>query len=138
MPCPYFEPHTVVAHPKHSNARLPLLDEYDGLCRAIPVVESVPAERRFTSCNQGYSRGCCEHFPAAEPRSALRYSVISYSAAVLQILCIEEQNYAPLRWHPAQYFPNTGRLEPEISDLCMRAQILAFCRSYLERFPPAS
>jgi len=138
MPCPYFEPQRVVAHPQHSKARLPLLDEYDGLCRAVPAVEQVPAERRFSCCNHGYSRGFCEHFPVIEARSAFRYTIVRHSADALEILCIEEQNYAPLRWHATQYFPETGRLEPEVADPCMRAQVLVLCRSYLERFPLAS
>ena len=135
MPCPYFEPQAVAEHPRHSSARLPLIDEYDGSCRAAPEPMPVPAERRFPCCNHGYSRGCCEHFPAAEVRSSFRYAVIAHSAAALEILCIEEQNYTPTRWHSTHYYPESGRLEPEVADACMHAQALAFCHSYLQRFP---
>jgi len=34
MACPYFEPQHVNASPEHAAARMPLIDEYDGLCRA--------------------------------------------------------------------------------------------------------
>jgi hypothetical protein len=138
MPCPYFEPHAVATIRQHSDARLPLLDEYDGVCRAGAELVSAPAERRFRCCNHGYSQGICEIFPATDARSCFRYTVIAHSAAGLEIVCIEEQNYAPLRWHCTQYSPATGRLEPEVADGCMRAQVLAFCRSYLQRFPSAS
>ena len=138
MPCPYFEPHTVAAGAQHSNVRLPLLDEYDGTCRAGSEAIAAPAERRFRCCNHGYSRGLCEIFPAADARSSFRYTVVRHSSSGLDIICIEEQNYAPLRWQPTQYCFATGRLEPEVGDACMRAQALAFCRSYLERFPSAA
>ena len=138
MPCPYFEPQAVATSPQHVNARLPLIDEYDGLCRAGLEPAPAPAERRFRCCNHGNSRGLCEIFPAADARSCFRYTVVRQSAAGLEIICIEEQNYAPLRWHPTEYCLATGRLEPEVPDACMRAQALAFCRSYLERFPSAS
>jgi hypothetical protein len=135
MPCPYFEPQRIADHPQHSNARLPLIDEYDGSCRAMPEPLAVPADHRFGRCNHGYSRGCCQYFPAAEARSSFRYTVLKQSAAALDLLCIEEQNYAPVRWHATQYLAESGRLEPELADACMRAQALAFCRSYVERFP---
>lgn len=138
MPCPFFEPQTVAIAPQHSRARLPLIDEYDGLCRAAAEPFGVPLQHRFPRCNHGYSRRACEHFPAAEARSSFRYTVLRQSAASLEILCIEEQDYAPVRWHSTQYTQATGSLEPELADSWMRAQALAFCRSYLEHFPFAS
>ena len=137
MPCPFFEPRALATAPEHRSARLPLFDEYDGDCRSASEAFPVPPPQRFRYCNHGYSRHSCEHFPAAETRSSFRYAVIRHSSAALEIVCIEEQDYAPLRWHPAQYSPATGQFEPELADLCMRAQALAFCRSYLERFPSA-
>lgn len=135
MPCLYFEPQRIADHPRHSNARLPLIDEYDGCCRAAPEPIAVPAERRFGCCNHGYSRGCCQYFPAAETRSSFRYTVLREAGGVLDLLCIEEQNYAPVRWHPTQYVAATDQLQPELADACMRAQALAFCRSFIGRFP---
>lgn len=125
----------MAAAPKHASARLPLIDEYDGLCRAQPEPVAAPTELRFRCCNHGYSQGLCEILPVAGARSCFRYTVLAHSSAGLEIICIEEQNYAPLRWHPTQYRLATGGLEPDLADHCMRAQALAFCRSYLERFP---
>lgn len=137
MPCPFFEPHALATAPEYRRARLPLLDEYDGACRSASEAFPVPPQHRFRCCNHGYSRLSCGHFPAAETRSSFRYAVIRHSSAALEIVCIEEQDYAPLRWLSTHYRFATGCLEPEVADGCMRAQALAFCHSYLERFPSA-
>ena len=135
MPCPFFEPERISLDPSHPTARVPLLDEYEGACHAGEAALPAPDALRFRCCNQGYCRGICEHFPAREVRSSLRYDVMRQTATVLDVLCIEEQSYAPLRWRPVQYFVETGQLQPEITDVCLRAQLLAFCRSYLARWP---
>ena len=134
MPCPYFEPQQATHQPQHASARLPLLDEYDGLCHATEEAAAVPGDVRFRCCNHGYSRGFCQRLPALENLSGLRYSILRRTDALLEVLCIEEQDYAPLRWHSIQYFFEGGRIEPEPLNLCIRAQVLAFCRSYLKRF----
>jgi hypothetical protein len=134
MPCPYFEPQRVATDPQYASARVPLLDEYDGLCHAVGEPLAVPSALRFQCCNHGYSRGCCGRFPESEARSGLRYNVVRRTAGALEILCVEEQHYAPLRWHSVQYFFEDERIEPELADLCTRAQVVAFCRSYLKRF----
>ncbi|MGH9618277.1 MAG: hypothetical protein ACRD45_01015, partial [Bryobacteraceae bacterium] len=94
---------------------------------------AVPEALRFR-CNLGYSRGLCHRFPDGERRSCLRYHVNGRTASTLHVLCIEEQNYAPSRWYQVQYPIAGDRLEPEIEDVCVRAQVLTFCRTYLERF----
>jgi len=134
MPCPYFAPHHIVAQPQNANARLPLIDEYDGLCRAASEPIDAPVELRFRCCNHGYSRGCCERFPSGDARSSLRYDVVRKTQNMLELVCIEEQNYAPLRWRTIQYFLASERVEPELEDACTQAQAIAFCRSYLKRF----
>lgn len=112
-----------------------MLQEFDGFCRAIAEPFAAPAEHRFTCCNHGYSRGRCQHFPSADLRSAFRYTVLRRSPAALEIICIEEQEYAPMHWHTARYLLENESLEPELPDSCMHAQALAFCRSFLEKFP---
>jgi len=135
MPCPYFEPQRIAAAPQSSRARLPLIHEYDGLCCAHSEAFAAPSQMRFRYCNHGYSKGSCPNFPATDTRSAFRYASIRETSKTIELLCIEEQDYAPLRWHSVCYFFEEERLEPEIADACMRAQILAFCRSYLQRLP---
>jgi hypothetical protein len=53
---------------------------------------------------------------------------------LLRIVCIEEQDYAPVQWLELTYAIAADRIEPEIGDACIRAQALAFCRAYLLRF----
>lgn len=133
MPCPYFEPrHTVSS--QYPNARLPLLSEHDGLCHAGREVVEAPEAMRFRYCNHGYSRGACEHFPASETRSCLRYQVTSRSGTEFEITIIEEQEYAPAAWRVVKYSADQERLDPEIHDCCMRAQVVAFCRVYRANF----
>ncbi|MGI9073230.1 MAG: hypothetical protein ACR2JB_18395 [Bryobacteraceae bacterium] len=134
MPCPYFEPHNIAAQQQNGNARLPLIDEYDGLCRAASEPIEAPVELRFRYCNHGYSKGSCERFPSSEVRSSLRYHVVGRTESALEFICIEEQNYAPLAWHRVQYFFAGERLQPELADACIQAQAIAFCQSYLKRF----
>lgn len=133
MPCPFFEPRRLAGNPRHPGARLPLFDEYEGFCQAGTAPVIAPEAVRFEHCNRGYSRGCCDRFPPGELRSGLRYDIVERSAAALLVLCIEEQDYTPLRWHSVRYFLEGERLEPEPPDGCVRAQLLAFCRGYLRR-----
>ena len=135
MACPYFEPQHVNASPEYAAARMPLIDEYDGLCRAEAAPFPVPGQLRFRCCNHGNSRRTCAHFPADEMRSALRYEIVGRTASALDLLLVEERDYAPHAWQTIRYFVAGELLEPEIADVAKRAQIRAFCRSFLEHFP---
>jgi len=135
MPCPYFEPQQVVAEPTHLNARLPLIDEFDGLCRAASEPLPVPQASRLRLCNHGNARGQCAQFPADEKRTSIRFDVLRRSASNLEILYVEESLYAPLAWRPLTFLIGSERLDPDPQDACQRAQLLAFCRSYLRRYP---
>ena len=134
MPCPFFEPVRVVSRPEFPGARLPLLEEHEGICHARQEPFAAPAELRFRCCNHGYSRDRCEHFPAAEIRSAIRFDVLQQDAEEIEILCVEERDYAPLRWQKLRYRVAAGVIEPELPDACARAQARAFCQSLLRRF----
>ena len=133
MPCPYFEPRHIVSS-QYSNARLPLLQEHAGLCRAGKEPLEAPPAMRFRYCNHGYSRGICEHFPGTETRSCLRYQLTRFTGTEFEIEIIEEQDYAPAAWRAVKYSVGEDRLDPEIQDCCIRAQVVAFCRAYLGRF----
>ncbi len=135
MPCPYFEPLTPVVHVTHPNARLPLLDEYDGLCHADAAGLPPPPDARFRCCNHGYSRGVCERLPDdREMRSAMRYNVVAHTAAILEVLCVEELNHSPGRYFTLTYDVSACALHTAAIDPVTRAQVAAFCRSYLKRF----
>lgn len=117
------------------NARLPLIDEFDGLCRALSDPMPVPAEARLRLCNHGNVRGQCAHFPLQEQRSCFRFEVVHRSTDRLDVLLIEESLYTPLAWHRLAFLIATEQLEPDPPDACQRAQLLAFCRSYLRQYP---
>ncbi len=134
MPCPFFEPFRIAAVPSHAEARLPLIDEYDGVCHALEPSTPAPAHLRFRCCNHGYSRGECTHLPAHQPFTALRYHVTQRTAEVLELLCIEEVEHRPGRLVRFTYLVAAASLEPADGDVCLRAQAAAFCRSYLQHF----
>jgi hypothetical protein len=135
MPCPYFEPRQPLPQPTNANARLPLIDEFEGVCRASSETHPIPAGARLWLCNHGNVRGLCADFPAQEQRSAFRFEVLRRSASQLDVLLIEEAHYAPLAWHRLTFTVNPEQLEPDPADPCQRAQVLSFCRSYLRRYP---
>ncbi len=135
MPCPYFEPQRIVREATHRNARLPLIDEFDGVCRAGSEPLPVEAFARLRLCNHGNAYGQCGQFPAADKRSSFRFDVLRRSAAHLEVLFVEESLYAPVSWRPLTFMIDSGRLDPDPTDACQRAQLLAFCHSYLRRYP---
>jgi hypothetical protein len=134
MPCPFFEPREVAADAHYPKARLPLLEEYDGFCHAADEIRRPPRELRFACCNHGYSRGSCPHFPTSENRSALRFDVLVSNPDLIELLLVSESEHFPINWARYRYCVAAGTLEPEPADICTRAQIMAFCRSYLRRF----
>jgi hypothetical protein len=124
-----------VAPPTLPNARLPLIDEYDGLCRARGECLPVDPATRLRLCNHGNARGACTHFPAKEQRSSFRFEVLRRSIAHLDVLFIEEAFYAPLAWRRLEFLIDGEQLDPNPADPCERAQMMAFCRSYLQHHP---
>ncbi|MDQ2843456.1 MAG: hypothetical protein M3Y72_20925 [Acidobacteriota bacterium] len=133
MPCPFFEPRSVASEPRDAHSRVPLLDEYEGVCHAKGEPFRAPDEFR-SFCNHGYSREKCVHFPSEDSRSCVRFDIVGTSRGELQLLCLEEHDYTPLRWQVVRCLIGSKTIEPELNDLCMRAQVLAFCRSYWRRF----
>ena len=131
MPCPYFEPRANTLSRTLPNARLPLIGEYGGLCHAGEQPVAAPADLVFRCCNQGHARENCGHFPPNEIRVTLRYSITRKTPAMLELLCIEEVEFAPVKWYPLRYFIETGVVEPESAGVRVRAQAAAFCRSYI-------
>jgi hypothetical protein len=118
----------------HQNARLPLIDEFDGVCRALAEPAPVPTAARLQLCNHGNVRGECAHFPAQDSRSAIRFNVVSRSSTGLDVLMIEESFYGPSAWRRVAFQIASQDFYPELRDRCQRAQLLAFCRSYLARY----
>jgi hypothetical protein len=133
MPCRYFEPQQLVPVPFHPNARLPLIEEYDGLCHAGTEPLQTPVESRFAACNHGNRDHPCGRFPVDRERAVLRLTVAKEDAEALEILAIEEANYRPVRWQSVRFLLRSEELVPDLVEICQRAQLLAFCRSYLKK-----
>lgn len=135
MPCPYFAPASPVPQLESTGGRLPLIDAFFGDCHATEIPSPAPAGILIPCCNHGYSRAECPNFPAADDRSALRYSVVRRSPEFLDLVVIVERGYTPVTWQAVRYFIESGLLEPACPDICTQAQALAFSKAYLGRFP---
>jgi len=135
MPCPFFEPLRIVASTELRNARLPLIEEYAGRCLNLP---DAAAEACGYHCNHGYARGACEHFPAGGRNGANRYSLLSCNREQLNLLLINEEDYAPGATRMLHYSIGANELLEHDLDPATAAQAAAFCRSYLKRIGPAA
>jgi len=134
MPCRYFEPLQIVPTPFHPKARLPLIDEYEGRCHADTQPVHAPAESRFSECNHGNRDNLCGRFPVDGERVVLRFTVAKQEPESLEILAIEEANHTPLRSRTVRFLLRSEELMPDFAEACLRAQFVAFCRSYLKRY----
>jgi hypothetical protein len=132
MPCPYFEPRHVAA--LSGGVRLPLIEEYEGVCHAASEPFPAPASLRFHCCNHGNSAATCGRFPADSLRSSQRFDVTASTHLLLEVLLVQELHYAPVAWQRVKYVIRSETLEPELTDVCLRAQVIAFCRSFLKVF----
>jgi hypothetical protein len=94
--CPYFLPsEPAVADPPR--ARVPLGRLYSGDCTALAVTEPVAPER-LERCNFGYSRACCERFPAEATADCVRFSV-NPSGELIYVL---ERDHSPVVFGPVR------------------------------------
>ena len=133
MPCPFFEPRSAVASTRLTGVRLPLVDEYSGLCHSGgEEAVAVDAAQR-PQCNHGYAGGLCPRFPPDAASSALRYSVSGRSTREITLVWLEEQDHSPLRWGSLRYSIAEDTLSPLDLTPLIQAQALAFCRSFLLR-----
>jgi hypothetical protein len=134
MPCPYFEPLQPVAEPAFHNARLPLIEQYAGLCHAS--AEAVYSTE--SCCNHGYVRGQCERFPKSSKNRAHRFSLLRRDPEELELLFVNEEEYSPVSIRQLHFSVSGNRLSEHDLDCCAAAQALAFCRSYLRRVARAA
>src|ERR1700761_3358554 len=125
MPCPVFSPTRVVDDPLYRGGRLPLIDEYEGICTAQHESPGPNRETLFRFCNHGYSQGHCPRFPASEDTSCVRYSIASRTAYSLEVICVEEAHHEPQRWHKFEYLLDRSEMRGNIPTECIRAQAVA-------------
>jgi hypothetical protein len=131
VPCPLFEPRGRVSEPRTPSPRLPLIYEFDGICHAGQPMAT--ADQRFQYCNRGNAKGNCANFPNSLAITAIRFTVTARSANRMTVMMVEEHNHWPGAWRTIDFMLEEKRLDPEISDVCQRAQILCFCNAYLGR-----
>jgi len=134
MACPYFEPQHIASPATHPGARLPLIDEYDGLCHALEAAFVPDTAHRFRHCNHGNVQGECSHFPLSDVPGSMRYQVESRGPLHLDLLIIEERQHWPHAWHRVQFEITAEIFRPAPPGPVVQAQALAFCRSYLKLF----
>ena len=91
MACPYFKPsRRLDAGGWDPAPRLPLGDAWAGECTAGVAWEPAEALQRET-CNCGYARGRCAHFPEDSTADAVRFSM-----AGERLIYILEKDHAPV------------------------------------------
>jgi hypothetical protein len=130
MSCPFFEPVFPVSSRKIQNGRLPLIQEYQGRC----ANRERDIEVNDRGCNQGYAKGMCDFFPSEQKNQANRYSLVSRGDGSLTLLYINEEEYSPAVSRTLHFSIAGNRLLEEDLDVCIAAQALAFCRSYLNTY----
>lgn len=142
MPCPFFEPRNIAEEPTHrfGFGRLPLIDEYDGVCHLREARPVLDARLRFEACNTGFANSSCSDWNRhlevlSNRRPVLRFSIQTRQQDILNVTVVEEIGYAPARWRTVTFQAASQTFEPDITEPCERAQLLAFCQSYLQRFP---
>jgi hypothetical protein len=135
MPCPVFYPTSQVSEPTRTGGRLPLINEYEGVCKADAEPYTPDPDTLFRCCNHGYSRGACSRIPLDAAQSSVRYSILGRRDASLQVMCVEETNHEPQKWHRFEYVVETAEVKCDSLTECMRAQAAAFCLAYVRRFP---
>lgn len=135
MPCPVFHPIRVVDQPLYRSGRFPLIDEYEGVCTAQSDSHIPDRETLFRSCNHGYCQASCSRFPEDQTIACLRYSVLRATAETLEIICVEEAEHEPRRWHRFEYLLEGAEVKGDVPTECIRAQAIAFCQAYVRRLP---
>jgi hypothetical protein len=111
--------------------RLPLLFEFEGVCHAGEM--AILPHHRFHYCNRGNAKGNCASFPSASKVTAVRFTVTAVTSHSLTVLVLEEHDHWPGVHRHVDFLIDEQRLQPDIADICRRAQVLTFCRSYLEK-----
>jgi len=92
LACPYFKPsRRLDAGGWDPAPRLPLGDAWAGECTAGNAWEPAEAVQRET-CNCGYARGRCAHFPDDAGADAVRFSMV----AGKRLIYIFEKDHAPV------------------------------------------
>ncbi len=136
MACPYFFPTKRLAEsawPKHP--RLPLGDPYNGICRADPMHERIPAAQLLRECcNIGHAGTRCSHFPKKDAGpDAIRYSVADDAMDLIRIFYVAERAERTVDHGTIEFETATGLFRDGPAGETLEKQARAYVESYLRR-----
>src|SRR5579862_1311387 len=98
MACPYFEPAGRLEDDGWiRRPRMPLGTAFHGFCRAPSAEGHRPqVHTLYESCNLGYARERCAHFPESASADAVRFIVSGDSAGLVRIRYVMEKDHSPM------------------------------------------
>lgn len=111
---------------------LPLGDFWNGECHAAaptPIDNTVFLQ----TCNLGYARASCPHFPALVPTDAVRFTISRDDGDTVRIYYVMERDHHPLSHGALEYSRARGALLDSAVHPTVRRQAAAYAESYLER-----
>jgi len=133
MACPYFHPTTRI----EDNSwiippRLPLGDAYNGECRANTAAFQPPENVVRETCNVGYARESCTHFPPDAPADAVRFHIAEARSDLIRIQYVFEKDCWPRDHGTLECAVASLQISPSV-DSILKSQAAAFVESYLRR-----
>jgi hypothetical protein len=135
MSCPYFypvQPRSQSHGPAH--AALPLVDAWDGICRAVPGQTWQPDDATLQPlCNLGYARGACNRFPEGDGPDAVRFTVSRHQNTAIRIYYVIERDHLPFAHGAFEYSAVDGAFAHAPEDATVSRQAQAYVTSYLRR-----
>jgi len=131
MPCPWFWPTRPLEDGRWAvPPRLPLIDPWEGECRAGDEPAFPDNETVRTRCNSGYARGACGRFTEGHG-DAVRFHVLAEGPGSLRILYCRERDCWPAEHGAIDY--DVRAVRAECADELLRRQAEAFAAGYLRR-----
>jgi len=131
MACPWFCPTRPLEDGRWAvPPRVPLIEPWEGECRARSEAITPDGQTIRKSCNSGYARGSCEHF--VEGRGdAVRFHVQTSADGALRILYSYERECWPIDHGAVEYHVGTQRAACD--DALLQAQVEAFAQAWRRR-----
>jgi hypothetical protein len=84
----------------------------------------------YESCNVGYARRRCSHFPDSSPADAIRFAVSGDSPGLIRIQYVVEKDHSPVEHGVLEYA--AGRFLDSACPDAVQRQARAFVEAHLE------
>lgn len=133
MACPYFDPVEPRGGPRPQDSMLPLGGHWRGVCAATAGAPARPDDAMVHTCNLGYARGACPHFPGGAAPDAVRFTISSDAGERILIYHVIERDHHPYTHGPLAYSRALDAIEGLGPDAILARQALAYVHSYLHR-----